>query len=198
MSKAGIVQAFKDSQYNPAYLLTQDVKLLRQDYTRLRDIMQKRLKRLEKGGITRISFQNWVESIGDEIPKISTMKKESGKDEEHFKRELVYWLSELKTYENEKSTLSYQKELRKQKVKELQEAGYDQITDELFNDYLDFMDYISNVGGEFILYTETTEPKDIGYNPEEKTKQEHVQDIFNQWRKNGKFLPTELLLLRNL
>lgn len=198
MSKKGIVQAFKDSQYNPTYLLTQDIKLLRQDYTRLRDIMQKRLKRLEKGDIIRTSLQNWVKSIGGEIPKISTMKKESGKDEEHFKRELVYWLAELKIYENEKSTLTYQKELRKQKVKDLQDAGYNQITEDLFNDYLDFMDYISNVGGEFVLYTETTEPKDIGYNPEEKTKQEHVQEIFNLWRKNGKSIPTELLLLRNL
>lgn len=198
MSKKGIVQAFKDSQYNPTYLLTQDVKVLRQDYTRLRDIMQKRLKRLESSDITRTSLQNWVESIGGEIPKISTMKKESGKDEEHFKRELVYWLSELKTYENEKSTLKYQKELKEEKVKELQDAGYSDITEGLFNDYLEFMDYISDVGGEFVLYTETTVPKDIGYNPEEKTKQEHVQEIFNKWRKNGKTLPTELLLLRNL
>ena len=198
MSKKGIVQAFKDSQYNPTYLLMQDVKTLRQDYTRLRDIMQKRLKRLEKGDITRTSLQNLVESIGGEIPKITTMKKESGKDEEQFKRELVYWLSELKTYENEKSTLGYQKELKAQKVKELQDAGYSDITENLFNDYLEFMDYISDVGGEFVLYTETTDPKDIGYNPEEKTKQEHVQEIFNKWRKNGKTLPTELLLLRNL
>lgn len=198
MSKKGIVQAFKESQYNPTYLLTQDVKVLRQDYTRLRDIMQKRLKRLEKGGIKKSAFQNWVEQIGGEIPKITTLKKEAEKDEEQFKRELAYWLSELKTYETEKTTLPYQRKLKSEKVKQLQEAGYEDISDETFESFVKFMEYIRDVAAEFILYRESGDNSDIGYNPEEETKQEHVQDIFKIWLKNDKSLPTEMLLLRKL
>ena len=198
MSKRGVVQAFKESQYNPTYLLTQDVKVLRQDYTRLRDIMQKRLKRLEKGGIKKSPLQNWVKQIGGEIPKITTLKKEAGKDEAQFKREVAYWLSELKSYDNEKSTLPYQRKMKKEKVEQLRKAGYDDISEVLFNDFLDFMDYVHNVGAEFVLYTESSDNADIGYNPEEETKQEHVQDVFELWRKNDKSLPTEMLLLRKL
>lgn len=198
MSKKGVKQAFKESQYNPTYLLTQDVKILRQDYTRLRDIMQKRLKRLEKGGFKNTSFQNWVSNIGGEIPKLATLKKEAASDPDQFKRELVYWLSELKTYENKQSTIPYQQKVKKERAQQLRAAGYDKITDDLFNDFVDFMQYISNVSAEFVLYTESTEQSEIGYNPETETKQAHVQQVFETWRKNDKKLPTELLLLRNL
>lgn len=203
MSKKGIKQAFRDVEYIPERLKSKDLKLLRQDYTRLRDIMQKRYKRIEKAGF-KTNFTKWVKSAGG-IPKISELKKLAGKDQQQLKNELAYWLSELKRFESEKDTkVSELKKTKKGIIDKLQENGFN-IKEDQYHDFMEYLDYIHVTDLDRIVYDATFHDlQDVGYKPEaggkkgqrtEKQKN-NFMDNFNLWLKNGKSLPDEFFIRR--
>lgn len=191
MSKAGIKQAFTSGQYTPQFLYKQDIKKLSTDYTRLRDILQKRYKRLKAKGY-KTSFTTAVERWG-ELPRLSQLKKLSGGDTELYKKDVAYWLSEFKSFETEETTAAYQTNLRKQAASSLSESGY-AVTSQQIDDYVDFMNYIRRVGIDKKLYAETYEPTETGYRSKrrERTAQEKtfIMKAFEAWLKE-KALPAD-------
>lgn len=195
MSKKGQKPAFKESQYTPVYLKKQDVKVLASDYTRLRDIMQKRYKRLIKAGFERSNFAQAVKQWGGEIPKLSTLKKMFKGSPEEYKNAIAYWLSELKSYEREENTVKYLKEKTKKLASALKSGGYNIKQSEL-QDFGDFMDYIRMTGLDMSYYAETYEASDSGYRSRrtERTEEEKkgIVQGFHEYLKNGRTLPVNL------
>ncbi len=190
MSKKGIKQFFTDSQYTPQYLSGQDVKVLSTDYTRLRDIMTKRYKRLQKQGFNT-NFTRKVEMWGGEIPKLKDLKKEFEGDIEGLQSELAYWLSELKAEESSEETkVSYQKKERKKLHTALTEAGYELDITEL-DVFSEFMDYLRMTSLDRAFYTDTYRDSDTGYRSrrDERTAKEKdaINQAFNEWKKQKSF-----------
>lgn len=197
MSKKGQKPAFKESQYTPVYLKKQDIKTLASDYTRLRDIMQKRYKRLIKAGFERSNFAQAVKQWGGEIPKLSTLKKMFKGSPEEYKNAIAYWLSELKSYEREENTVKYLKDKTKKLASALKSGGYDIKQSEL-QDFGDFMDYIRMTGLDMSYYAETYEASDSGYRSRrrERTEEEKkgIVQAFHEYLKNGRTLPVNLMI----
>lgn len=205
MSKKGIKQAFPDVEYIPQRLMTKDIKLLAQDYTRQRDIMQKRYKSLEKQGFDT-NFQRYIKSIGGELPKLRDLKKEAGKDQDFYKAQVSYWLSEAKRFETEETTVKYQKQKKKQILKSLNESGYD-ITTSDYNDFIDFMNYSRNTAIDQLIYNASYKGSDVGYNVEPVESSNHkrtesqkstLMQNFKLWKENGGVLPQEFFLKNKL
>lgn len=69
--------------YNVEDLINQDEKELRREYTRLRDIAQKRLKRLRNEGFGKTDVASY---FGGDVPKLSSLKS---------KEDIVFGLAEL-------------------------------------------------------------------------------------------------------
>lgn len=94
---------FPESSYYPDILQTAySEKELRDEYTRLRDIAQKRIKRLAAKFPDSATYQKWK----DGVPKLRDLKTES---------DVAYGLSELASFVGSKaSTLTGQKTIRSQ------------------------------------------------------------------------------------
>ena len=185
MSKAGIKKAFTESQYTPVYLRTKDIKVLSQDYTRSRDILQKRYKRLKKAGF-ETNFTRSVESWGG-LPKLSELKKLSGGDEQQLKNEVSYWLSEFAVFERQKSTtVKAQREKRKELSKALKEAGYN-IPAAKLDQFGEFMDYVRMTSLDKVFYNQTFRSTDTGYRSrrDQRTEKEKkaLMSAFTEWQK---------------
>lgn len=205
MSKKGIKQAFSDAEYIPQRLMTKEIKLLAQDYTRQRDIMQKRYKSLEKQGFNT-NFQKYIKSIGGELPKLRDLKKEAGKDTELYRAEMAYWLSEAKRFETKETTVKYQKQLKKKILKTLHSNNYD-ISDSDYNDFIDFMEYARDTAIDQMIYNATYKNSEVGYNVEpqgsenqKRTAQqkETLLKNFKLWKENDRSLPQEFFLKNKL
>lgn len=205
MSKKGIKQAFPDAEYIPQRLMTKDIKLLAQDYTRQRDLMQKRYKSLEKQGFNT-NFQKYIKSIGGELPKLRDLKKEAGKDTDLYTAEVAYWLSEAKRFETKETTVKYQKQLKKKILKTLHTNDYD-IADSDYNDFVDFMEYARNTAIDQLIYNASYKGSDVGYNvePVESSNQKRTESQkstlmqnFKLWKENGGALPQEFFLKNKL
>ena len=81
--------------YNVEDLIKEDEKDLRREYTRLRDIAQKRLKRLRNEGFGNTDVASY---FGRDVPKLSSLKT---------KEDIVFGLAELQGFVNAKqSTVS--------------------------------------------------------------------------------------------
>lgn len=81
--------------YNVEDLIREDEKALRKEYTRLRDIAQKRLKRLRNEGFGNTDVASY---FGGDVPKLSSLKT---------KEDVVFALAELEGFVNAKqSTVS--------------------------------------------------------------------------------------------
>ena len=128
--------------YNPSDISGLNEKLLRQEYTELRDIAQKRLSRLRA---------NYPES---EILKYHEQGFKKLKDIK-TKKELAKELSELSKFVNSKmSTVAGQKEVFEDKREKLSEYGLvpDDIKEADFKAVMKFVDYVRDVLHENVLY----------------------------------------------
>lgn len=155
--------------YTPQGLKTLTDKQVRKEYSRLRSIAQKRLKRMGKS--------EWADSRTYEknVNKYVPLKDLSTPS-------LVrHRLSELSRFiTNKKSSITGQNDIRERTVKTLNERGYHFITEENFKQFTDFMDWArgATLGLMFdskrILekYDELTD---------EYTDEDDIRDAFNEW-----------------
>lgn len=130
--------------YNPSDVSGLNERLLRQEYTELRDIAQKRLSRLRA---------NYPES---EILKYHEQGFKKLKDIK-TKKELAKELSELSKFVNSKmSTVAGQREVFEDKVEKLSEYGLvpDDIKEADFKAVMKFVDFVRDVLHENVLYND--------------------------------------------
>lgn len=106
---------------------------VRKEYTRLRDISQKRLKRLKAAGLadTQAYLRNYKH-----YPKLKDIKSDS---------ELAARLSDLARFITAKgSTVSGQKDIMKKSLSTLHETGYTFVNEGNFRDFGKFMEEYRN------------------------------------------------------
>ena len=106
-------------------LRTMSEKVLKQNYRHLRTVAQKRIKRLAENAQTRQSefYSRWARGF----VTATELKSKSA---------LVYELSNVMRFLSAKSsTVSGQKKIRKEKIKTLQEHGYD-VTEKNFDAFI--------------------------------------------------------------
>lgn len=139
MKKSALVRPLYE--YNPRKLGMIDDAALRKEYTRLRDIAQKRLKRLQAGGYG--SSVEYVSNVG----AFPTIKQMGGKVNKYKLIKLARFIA------SPRSTVSGQKETVKREIKALKEAGIKKITTANLTKYGEMMDYIRAVGYDVLLYS---------------------------------------------
>lgn len=106
---------------------------VRKEYTRLRDISQKRLKRLKAAGLddTQVYLRNYKH-----YPKLKDIKSDS---------ELAARLSDLARFITAKgSTVSGQKDIMKKSLSTLHDTGYTFVNESNFRDFGKFMEEYRN------------------------------------------------------
>ena len=113
--------------------LKKDPAIVRKEYTRLRDIAQKRLKRLKASGLddTQAYLRNYKH-----YPKLKDIKSDS---------ELAARLSDLARFITAKgSTVSGQKDIMKKSLSTLHDTGYTFVNEGNFRDFGKFMEEYRN------------------------------------------------------
>lgn len=124
--------SYDKSWYLPTSLTRQlksDPAAVRKEYTRLRDIAQKRLKRFEAAGLT--NTQAYRKNI-KHYPLLKDIKSDY---------ELAGRLSDLERFITAKAgSVSGQKEIRKKSIATLHDNDYTFVNEENFDDFTDFME----------------------------------------------------------
>ncbi len=128
-------------EYNPRQLALIDDATLRKEYTRLRDIAQKRLQRLGQSEQGRES-DIYVSNVG----AFPTIKKMGGKVNKYNLIKLARFVA------NEMSTVRGQKAVTVKIVKSLNASGITSVTKKNLENYGDMMEYIRDLGYEAMLY----------------------------------------------
>ena len=123
-------------ELNTPYLISKNMsdKEIRAEYTALRDIIQKRIKRITKNPIYRgydrrktDFYRQWKSGV----PKIRDLKG----------KQSIYILAAMKGYvKNKKNTARGYDEYVSEKIKELHKAGYTKINNSNFQDFVDYME----------------------------------------------------------
>lgn len=119
--------------YTPRNLERVDPKEVRGEYTRLRDIAQKRLKRIEEAskGATDWTRTEAYKTYRKGVPKLSDISKEH----------LPYELSKLARWlESDYSRIGYLKKRMKSSIKKFHERGYTFVNERNFLDFTAFME----------------------------------------------------------
>ena len=127
-------------EYNPRQLAQIDDATIRKEYTRLRDIAQKRLKRL--AGSEYKSSAVYVSNVG----AFPTIKQMGGSVNKYNLIKLARFVA------NPMSTVKGQKAAVSRTVKSLRASGITSVTQENIADYGEMMDYIRAVGYDAMLY----------------------------------------------
>ena len=155
-------------EYNPRQLALIDDATLRKEYTRLRDIAQKRLQRLGQSEQGRES-DIYVFNVG----AFPTIKKMGGKVNKYNMIKLARFVA------NDMSTVRGQKAVISKTVKSLNAVGITSVTKGNLDDYGDMMEYIRAVGYDAMLYEIKKGKK------REKVslyKPEFFNDLFEIWQ----------------
>lgn len=114
---------------NLTQMLKSDPATVRKEYTRLRDIAQKRLKRFETAGLTKT--QAYKRNVAH-YPKLKDIKSDY---------ELAGRLSDLERFISAQAgSVSGQKEIRKKAISTLHEHDYTFVNEHNFDDFTDFME----------------------------------------------------------
>ena len=114
---------------NLTQLLKTDPGAVRKEYTRLRDISQKRLKRFEAAGLTET--QAYRKNV-KHYPLLKDIKSNY---------ELAGRLSDLERFITAKAgSVSGQREIRKKSIATLHENQYTFVNEQNFDDFTDFME----------------------------------------------------------
>ena len=123
---------YDKSWYYPTNLvqrLKSDPSSVKKEYTRLRDIAMKRLKRFETAGLT--NTQAYRKNISH-YPKLKNIKSNY---------ELAARLSDLERFITaEAGSVSGQKKIRKKAISTLHEHDYTFVNESDFDDFTDFME----------------------------------------------------------
>ena len=162
--------------YTPADLRGKDVKELKKLYTELRDISQKRLKRLAEKYPDSEVLQYHPKSF----PTIKELKAESGGNKKKFSKALRHSLSDLSRFvQSPSTTLTGQKELARSRLDVLKEHKFFEYEDKSGNvhDLLDELteDELRGVM-KFVHWVQRTQHLNIMY-----------KDEFAQKIKQGRF-----------
>lgn len=155
-------------EYNPRQLALIDDATLRKEYTRLRDIAQKRLQRLGQSEQGRES-DIYVSNVG----AFPTIKKMGGNVNKYNLIKLARFVA------NDMSTVRGQKAVISKTVKSLNAVGITSVTKGNLDDYGDMMEYIRAVGYDAMLYEIKKGKK------REKVslyKPEFFNDLFEIWQ----------------
>ena len=131
MAKIATLTYEKD-WYSPVYLrhlmATGDAAKVRKEYTRLRDISQKRLKRLAAAGLANTEV--YKKNV-NHYPKLKDIKSAN---------ELSARLSDLARFvSSERSTVSGYKNIMQKSLDTLHTHGYTFVTKENYRDFAEFM-----------------------------------------------------------
>ena len=170
--------AYNDAWYTPANLLSKTVPQseIRKEYTRLRDIAQKRIKRL---GESEFRTGRTYRKYKTGFPKLSQIKNET---------ELAYAMAELQKFVKSNITVRRIREIRRKQLKTLKTHKYNFVNEENFQDFSEFMeDYKDNVIdkkqiGSPILAEVFYEVERLGLDPEKISKD------FDFWLNNREIL----------
>jgi len=145
---------------------------VRKEYTRLRDISQKRLKRLAAAGYENTDvYQKNVKHY----PKLKDIKSKS---------ELAQRLSDLSRFVGStQSTVKGLKEREKKVLKTLKKSGYKYVNESNLSDFGDFMEYYRDA--MYDLEYDSGDAADL-YTVVEKNKldPEKVKEDFDFWLEN--------------
>lgn len=148
------------------------LKEVRKEYTRLRDISQKRLKRLKAAGYeeTEIYQRNYKH-----YPLLKNIKTNS---------ELAQRLSDLSRFiESRRSTIKGIKDQRTQSIQTLHEHGYDFVNDRNYQDFVRFMEsYRDNLLD--MEYDSGDAAELFGVAEKHKIEPEKMQNDFEFWLEN--------------
>lgn len=158
--------------YTPKFLQENFTEAeLRKEYTRLRDIAQKRLKRLAASEFHDSEFyRQW----SNRFPKLADARS---------KRAVAIGLSDLEIFLNKREgSVSGMREARKKHISALHEHGYDFVNEENFDDFTDFMEYAraSNYGG-MLDSDEVVEMYNEGLQKGDSL--EDIRDTFDNYQK---------------
>lgn len=117
--------------YNPQYLRNNYTDAqVRKEYSRLRAIAQKRLVRLAKAGFDQSNVYRYNRY---NVRKLSELRS----------KEVALALSQLAQFiSNPLSTVTGQKQQRKEKIAKLQSYGYD-VTEKNFQSFTEFMELVN-------------------------------------------------------
>lgn len=117
--------------YNPLYLQNNYTDAqVRKEYSRLRAIAQKRLVRLAKAGFDQSNIYRYNRY---NVRKLSELRS----------KEVALALSQLAQFiSNPLSTVTGQKQQRKEKIAKLQSYGYD-VTEKNFQSFTEFMELVN-------------------------------------------------------
>lgn len=123
---------YSEDWYSPVFLRhllsTGEAAKVRKEYTRLRDISQKRLKRLAAAGLA--DTEVYKKNV-NHYPKLKDIKSAN---------ELSARLSDLARFiKSERSTVSGFKTVMEKSIKTLHEHGYTFVTKENYKDFAEFM-----------------------------------------------------------
>ena len=179
MKKAASLTYEKD-WYAPVYLRhlmsSGDEAKVRKEYTRLRDIAQKRLKRLEKAGLT--DTEVYKRNV-KHYPVLSNIKS---------KNELSARLSDLARFvASERSTVSGFKAIRKKALKTLHEHGYTFVNE---GNYKDFGEFMAEYRAQKLdmIYDSGEAADTFGVLEKHHIKVDQIRDQFENWLENRKTL----------
>ena len=120
------------------YVNTQELKYskrvtekeLRKVYTYFRDIARKRIKRLEEYGYTKGAQYQRMKAIG--LPILKEIEN---------RNQLAMYLQQTAFFvSTESSTISGIKRIRKQKLDQFAEMGFEGITESNYDDFMDFFE----------------------------------------------------------
>lgn len=125
--------SFSAWEYNPQGLQRYDERTLRKEYTRLRDIAQKRLSRM--GGTMFSESETYQQNVG-QFEKTRDIKTES---------QLRQNLTQLARFVMaESSTIQGQKAIMARGISTWREKGYDWVNESNWFDFVDFLDYVKS------------------------------------------------------
>ena len=126
-------------KYDPLdYVNTQELKYskrytekeLRKVYSNFRDIARKRIQRLEEYGYTKGAQYQRMKAIG--LPMLKEISN---------RNQLAMYLQQIAFFvSTESSTVKGIKRIRKQKIEQFEEMGFEGITERNIDDFLDFFE----------------------------------------------------------
>ena len=165
-------------KYDPLdYVNTQELKYskrvtekeLRKVYTYFRDIARKRIQRLEQYGYTKTAQYQRMKAIG--LPILKEIEN---------RNQLAMYLQQTAFFvSTESSTISGIKRIRKQKLDQFKEMGFEGITESNYDDFVDFFETAKakNVRGSD--FEEAAKVWNLGRKAKAKPKQ--IIDDYNKY-----------------
>lgn len=156
--------------YNPQYLQNNYTDAqVRKEYSRLRAIAQKRLVRLAKAGFDQSNIYRYNRY---NVRKLSELRS----------KEVALALSQLAQFiSNPLSTVTGQKQQRKEKIAKLQSYGYD-VTEKNFQSFTEFMELVNEQAMDLGYDSEAT--VELWETIRDKVSPATVMQDIEQWLDN--------------